>query len=110
MESLSEQDLEFEDVCVIRHDAIPIMREQLLHRRVQDIDTNGVVFTSPLVDCAATMKFALQTAEADRLLLELTGKDIRHLSKGRQLWNYLGGDPGEVPPAVDIWLFHWNPR
>jgi DNA repair photolyase len=82
MESLSMQGLEFEDVCIVRHDAIPIMREQLLRRRAPDMDTPGVVFTSPLVDCAATAKFALQTAEADRLLLELTAKDIRHLSKG----------------------------
>ncbi len=82
MAKLREQGLEFEDVCIVRHDAIAIMREQLLKRRAADMDTAGVVFTSPLVDCAATKAFALQTAEADRLILELTAKDIRHLSKG----------------------------
>ena len=79
---LKKQGLAFEDVCIVRHDAIPIMRGQLLRRRDADMDTTGVVFTSPLVDCAATKRLALQTTEADRLILELTAKAIRHLSKG----------------------------
>ena len=82
MEELQKAGLKFEDVCIVRCKPIEIMRRQILHRRVEDLDTHGVVFTSPLVDCAPTANFALQTAEADRLLLELTGKDIRHLSKG----------------------------
>jgi len=79
---LEKKNLKFEDVCVVRHAPLEKMRQQLLRRRSPDIHTPGVVFTSPLVDCAATKDFALQTAAADRIILELTSKDVRHLSKG----------------------------
>ena len=64
------------------------------------MDTPGVVFTSPLVDCAATIEMALETAAADRIILELTSKDIRHLSKGANFQCIIDAIPAKFHPRL----------
>lgn len=47
--------LKFEDVVVVRCQSLDIIREQLTIRRPRKVDLQqpGVVYSSPLVDCAA---------------------------------------------------------
>lgn len=84
---LAQQGLQFEDVVVIRCASLDILREQLTIRKPRSLDLRkpGVVFTSPLVDPAPTVAMAQQTAEACRIILELTNWDIRILSKSNLL-------------------------
>ena len=84
---LARRGLKFEDVVINRYAALDILREQLTIRKPRKLDLQkpGVVFTSPLVDPAPTMAMARQTAEACRIILELTNWDIRILSKSNLL-------------------------
>jgi DNA repair photolyase len=84
---LARRGLNFEDVVIIRYAALDIMREQLTILKPSHIDLqkHGVIFTSPLVDPAPTVPMAKQTAEACRIILELTNWDVRILSKSNLL-------------------------
>ncbi len=84
---LARQGMEFEDVVIIRNAALDILREQLTIRKPRHVDLQepGVIFTSPLVDPAPNVAMAHQTAEACRIILEMTNWDIRLLSKSNLL-------------------------
>ena len=76
--------LKFEDVVMVRYDALRILREQLTTRKPPEIDLGikRVIFTSPLVDPALTPQLAQQTLEACLIIMNLTAWDVRILSKG----------------------------
>lgn len=81
--------LRFQDVVIVRLDALDILREQLTLRRPRRVSPEEprVVYTSPLVDCAANIGLALQTVEACKTILTLTNWHVRLLSKGNLLPN-----------------------
>ena len=84
---LDARGLKFEDVVIIRIDALDIIREQLTVRRPGHVRLDEVktVYTSPLVDCAANLVLAHQTIAACRIILALTNWHIRLLSKSNLL-------------------------
>lgn len=86
-ERLERLSLKFHDVVIVRCDALNILREQLTVKKPRDVSLSEkkVIFTSPLVDPALNPSLAKQTAEACRIILELTNWDIRILSKGNFL-------------------------
>ena len=84
---LDSKKLKFEDVVIVRNAPLDIMREQLTigKPRYVDLQTPGVIFSSPLVDPSPNLQMALQTAQACRIILEMTNWDIRLLSKSNLL-------------------------
>jgi DNA repair photolyase len=72
-----------EDVVVRRRKAIKTMRKQLTINKPAGVDLQkkAVIYTSPLVDAAASMVLVRETAEACRMIFELTNWDVRVLSK-----------------------------
>ena len=84
---LDGKGLKFEDVVIVRNAALDIMREQFTIRKPRQVDLQepGVIFSSPLVDPSPNMQMALQTAQACRIVLEMTNWDIRLLSKSNLL-------------------------
>lgn len=94
--TLDRLGLKFQDVTVRRKDAVDILREQLTNEKPRWVDLNdaGVIFTSPLVDPASTIELPRQTAEACRVILELTSWQIRILTKGCFLRHLVA----EIPP------------
>ncbi len=87
MKELAKQGLKFHEVVVVRIAALDILREQLTVKKPKGIDlqTRGVIYTSPLVDPAGNLAQAKQTADACSIILELTAWDIRILSKSNLL-------------------------
>ncbi len=84
---LDQMNLNFHDVVIVRGDALHILREQLTIKKPPRVNLREkkVIYTSQLVDPALNLPLARQTAEACRIILELTNWDIRILSKGHLL-------------------------
>ena len=80
---------EFHEVVIRREKATAVLRSQLLKRngthRYPDPDDNRVVFISTLTDPAANLELLRETAEACEMILDLTGWQIRLLSKSSLL-------------------------
>jgi DNA repair photolyase len=84
-----EYGLQAQDIAVEKHDPLPILKKQLVtakgERRFPDPNDRRVIFSSPLVDCAANMLTAPGTVAACRLILAHTNWQIRLLSKSALL-------------------------
>jgi DNA repair photolyase len=79
---LERRGLGFQDAVIRRRNALGILRDELREKRPKiDRGAHAVVFTSPLVDPAATPTLARETAEACILIFESTAWDVRILSK-----------------------------
>jgi len=80
---LNRLGLKFEDVVIVRNAALDVIREQLTVRKPArvDLQKRSVIFNSHLVDPAPNVQMAKQTAEACRIILELTNWDMRLLFK-----------------------------
>ena len=83
----SASPLGLQDVVIRRRNAVEILRQQLTVNKPGHVDLSKkqVVFTSPLVEPAPNLKMARETAEACKVIFELTNWDIRVLSKGTLL-------------------------
>lgn len=86
------KDQPHESVVIRRQDALDILRSQLTFRRKHGIEPkydnendNRVVYSSPLVDCAANMDLVKETVLACCNILEVTHWHIRLLSKSNLL-------------------------
>lgn len=80
--------LAYEAVVIRREGALQAMRSQLVGKngpRYNDPGDTRVIYASPLVDVAANMDLVRETAEACKLILELTNWQIRLLSKSNLL-------------------------
>lgn len=73
------------DIVVRRENALDILRNQLRGLKEEVKAKPLVVYTSPLVDCAANMDLVRETAAACELILEQTWWHIRLLSKSNLL-------------------------
>jgi len=75
----------FEQTVIRRKGAIEAMRSQLVDRhgkpKFKAEDDRRVIYASPLVDVAANMDLVEETAEACKLIFNLTNWHIRLLSK-----------------------------
>ena len=82
-------ELGFEDVVIRRPDPVGLLRKQLFHRdgrpRFTDPDDKRVVYSSTLVDVAATMELLRETAALCNVILDSTAWQIRLLSKSSLL-------------------------
>ena len=76
-----------EDVVIRRRGALDRLYQMLTIEKPKKINLRKkqVVFTSPLVDPAANMELARETAAACELIFELTNWDVRVLSKSNLL-------------------------
>ncbi len=82
-----------ESLVIRRENAIQILHDQLTVRakgggrkpKYDNPNDNRVVYSSPLVDCAANMDLVRETVEACALILSLTNWHIRLLSKSNLL-------------------------
>lgn len=82
-----------ESLVIRRENALQILHDQLTVRakggvrkpKYDNHNDNRVVYSSPLVDCAANMDLVRETVEACALILELTHWHIRLLSKSNLL-------------------------
>ena len=94
-QTLDRLGLKFEDVVMVRCDALRILREQLTIRKPQGVNLSikRTIYTSPLVDPALNPQLARQTLEAVLITMELTAWDVRILSKGNFLRMIAGGLP-----------------
>jgi len=83
------RDLGFHEVVIRRRNALTVLYDQLINRRglsrFADPCDDRVVYSSTLVDVAATMNLLYETAAACSLILEHTHWQIRLLSKGNLL-------------------------
>ncbi len=79
--------LRFQDVVIVRLNALDIIREQLTIRRPRRVrpEEARVVYPSPLVDCATNIPLAIQTVDACKVILSLTNWHICLLSKSNLL-------------------------
>lgn len=81
--------LEFSDAVIRRKDSVKILLGQLLKssggRKYPDDQDHRVVFSSSTVDVAANLELLRETAELCNRILELTGWQIRLLSKSHLL-------------------------
>lgn len=81
--------LGFQEVVIRRRNALSVLLDQLINKnglsRFADPSDNRVVYSSTLVDVAATMDLLKETAAACNLILEHTQWQIRLLSKGNLL-------------------------
>jgi DNA repair photolyase len=84
---LDRLELQFHEVVIVRNQALDVLREQLTTRKPANVDLHrpGVVYSSPLVDCAGNLSQARQTAAACAIIHELTAWDVRLLSKSNLL-------------------------
>lgn len=100
--TLARLGLRFEDVVIVRIDALRILREQLTVKKPRSVDLREkrVIFTSTLVDPALNPALADQTLEACLIILENTNWDIRILSKGNFLRRIAQGLPEEFQHRV----------
>jgi len=87
LREIASRGLQFHDIVIVRANALDVLREQLTIKKPRQVNLQqlGVIFTSPLVDPAGNLPQARQTAEACRIVLELTAWDIRVLSKSNLL-------------------------
>ncbi len=76
-----------EEVIVRRRRGLQVLRRQLTVDRPPGVDLGRkmVIYTSPLVDAAANMVLVKETAEACKMIFELTNWDVRVLSKSSLL-------------------------
>jgi len=76
-----------EDVVIRRHGALDRLYQMLTIEKPKwvNLRKKQVVFTSPLVDAAANMELARETAAACEMIFELTNWDVRVLSKSSLL-------------------------
>jgi len=79
----------FEATVIRRKGAIEAMRTQLVdrfnHPKFKDESDQRVIYSSPLVDVAANMDLVEETAEACKVIFQLTHWHIRLLSKSNLL-------------------------
>jgi DNA repair photolyase len=82
---MAESGLDFQDIVVRRAGAIETIRQQLSKSdgspRFFDLQDRRVIYASPLVDVAANIELANETAEMCLMILEKTNWQIRLLSK-----------------------------
>ena len=83
---------DLKDVVIRRHNALDIIFRLLTIDKPKGVNLRAkqVVFTSPLVDPAANMTLARETAEACEMIFELTNWDVRVLSKSHLLPQVVG--------------------
>lgn len=86
----SQPGAEFADVVIRREGAVAALRRQLTFadgrpRFMGEDQAGRVIYASPLVDVAANLDLARETADACRQILDLTRWDIRLLSKSNLL-------------------------
>lgn len=78
-----------EDIVIRRESAIDTLRRQLTDRHgrplYRDPSDRRVIYSSPLVDVAGNMELVRETADACKVILDLTHWDIRLLSKSHLL-------------------------
>jgi DNA repair photolyase len=78
-----------EDIVIRRRNALDVLKSQLVDRRgrpkFSDPQDRRVIFASPLVDVAANLELAKETAAACFIILHNTNWQIRLLSKSHLL-------------------------
>lgn len=76
-----------EEVVVRKRKALKVLRRQLTIDKPGHVNLQkkAVIYTSPLVDAAANSVLIKETAEACKIIFELTNWDIRVLSKSNRL-------------------------
>jgi len=76
-----------EEVVIRRRKALKTLVTQLTVEKPPDVilKRKMVIYTSPLVDAAANMVLVKETAEACKIIFELTNWDVRVLSKSNLL-------------------------
>lgn len=74
-----------EDVVIRRENAVEIIRKQIMSKSETFRQEYHVIYSSPLVDVAANMELVRETVEICKVILSLTGWDIRLLSKSNLL-------------------------
>lgn len=72
-------------IVVRRSRAVELVREQLLKKPVELLQSKQTIYSSPLTDVAANMELVRETVEICKVILELTNWDIRLLSKSNLL-------------------------
>ena len=86
-----------QDVVIRRTGAVDLLKSQLLNKRGQsrfpDPNDSRVVYSSTLVDCAANLILARETAQMAVLIFENTNWQLRLLSK----FNFLPQVVGWIP-------------
>jgi DNA repair photolyase len=92
----------FEDLVIRRRSPVEKLRQSLTHKGKPKY-TDGkkrVVFASPLVDVAANMELAKETAACCTAILELTNWDVRLLSKSNLLPKVAANIPAEFKNRI----------
>ena len=76
-----------EEVVIRKRKALKILRRQLTIEKPSHVNLQkkAVIYSSPLVDVAANMTLVKETAEACKIIFELTNWDVRVLSKSNLL-------------------------
>ncbi|HVU32379.1 MAG TPA: hypothetical protein VHE61_03025, partial [Opitutaceae bacterium] len=91
----------FRDVVIRRRNSLELLKNQLLTKngtpRKEFSQSGDVVFSSSLVDVAANMELAEETARACRLILEHTKLQIRLLSKSNLLTQIVTNKRFRIP-------------
>lgn len=79
------KDQPHDQIVMRRENAIDVLRKQLRGIKPAIREQPLVIYSSPLVDCAANMELVRETVEACKVILELTNWHIRLLSKSNLL-------------------------
>lgn len=106
LESIRKNGQHHEDVVIRRENALEILRRQLTDSKgrpkYHHPEDTRVIYASPLVDVAGNMELGRETAEACKIILELTCWQIRLLSKSNLLPKVaeLIGDHAGAPQRI----------
>ncbi len=82
---LENEGLAFQDVVIRRKNALGILKNQLEKLSAKKRDFPHVAFSSTTVDIAANVELVKETADACKLIFEMTKWEIRLLSKSNML-------------------------
>ena len=94
------KDKPHDQIVVRREHAVEVLRKQLHGIKPAIREQKLVIYSSPLVDCAANMELVRETVEACKIIVDMTNWDIRLLSKSNLLPKVALGlaetDPGNM--------------